>query len=132
MIFVFSFIKEFHIELIAYFHEYVFHITLIHSLYLIFSHDFIFMSMICAYRLLSVWRSCDSHVFHEISSCFIPYLKDFVLVFKIVIKLVAVFSLLVEFSNMLNLFSNLFLKTPTHLRVVGSATMPCMHYWKSI
>ena len=45
-------------------------------------------------------------MFSWIYSFFIPYLKDFVLVYKIIIKLVALFFILVEFSNMLKLFSN--------------------------
>ena len=44
----FHVLRNFILSLIAYFHDDVFHITLIHSLYLMFSHDFVFMSMICA------------------------------------------------------------------------------------
>ena len=51
-------------------------------------------------------------MFSWIYSFFIPYLKDFVLVYKIIIKLVALFFILVEFSNMLKLFSNSYFWKP--------------------
>ena len=54
-------------------------------------------------------------MFHGIYFCFIPYLKDFVLVFKFFIKLVRILHM-VEFSNLLKLFSNLFLKALTHFK----------------
>ena len=56
-----------------------------------------------------MWFSC----FYGIYSYFIPYLKDFVLVFQIYHKTSCVILHLEEFSIMLNLFSNLFLKTPS-------------------
>ena len=36
------------LSLIAYSHDYAFHIILVHSHYLMFSHDFTFMCIICA------------------------------------------------------------------------------------
>jgi len=57
---------------------------------LLFSHDIIFMSLIFALYSLSV-DDCVIFKFSWIYSYFIPYLKDFVLVFKIIIKLVALF-----------------------------------------
>ena len=53
----------------------------------------------------------DFHV-SWIYTCFIPYLKDFVQVFKIIIKLVAYFFILEEFSIMLKLFSNPIFESP--------------------
>ena len=44
----FHVLRNFLLSLIAYFHDDMFHITLVHSLYLLVSHDFIFMSMIWA------------------------------------------------------------------------------------
>ena len=44
---MFSCLKEFQLSLLSTFHDDVFHITLIHSPYLMVSHDIIFMSMIC-------------------------------------------------------------------------------------
>ena len=54
-----------------------------------FSHDFIFMSIICALLILSV----NDHVIYMFFMkyiFFIPYLKDFVLVFKFFLKLVRI------------------------------------------
>ena len=55
--------------------------------------------------------SCNFHI-SWIHLYFIPYLKDSVLVFKIIIKLVSLFLNLVEFSNMLNYFQTLIFKNP--------------------
>ena len=67
-----------------------------------------------------------------IFSCFMDiflvysFLEGFRTSFQDYHKTSCVFFILVEFSIMLKLFSNLFLKTPTHRWVVGWATMPCM------
>jgi len=45
-------------------------------------------------------------MFSWIYTYFVSYLKDIVLVFKIIIKLVAYFFILEEFSIILKLFSN--------------------------
>ena len=56
------FIKEFHIELISYSHDFVFHIILIYS------HHSCLLMILCSwvlyvlYRPLSIWWSCDFHV----------------------------------------------------------------------
>ena len=76
----------------------------------LFSHDFIFTSLIWALYIFECHWLSDFHVFHGIYSYFIPYLKDFVLVFIIIFKLVIILQL-IEFSKMLKLFSILCLKT---------------------
>ena len=111
-------------SLIAYFHDNMFHIYLVHSPHLLFSHDFVFMSMIWALWTLSVGYHV-SFMFHEKHFCFIPYLKDFVLVYKFfhltscgILRYGRVFKHI--------LFSNLFLKTPTIKgRLVGRPCLVC-------
>ena len=56
------------------------------------------------------WWSCDLHVFHEIYSCFISCLKNFVLIFQIYHKTSYVILHLEEFSIMLNYFQTYFWK----------------------
>jgi len=46
--FMYSCLKEIQLSLVEYFHDYVYHFTLVHSPYLLVSHDFVFMSMIRA------------------------------------------------------------------------------------
>ena len=74
--------KEFHIELICPFswgcvshNSYTLTLIKIFSWFYFHEYDMCLIDFEC-------WWSCDLHVFHEINSCFIPYLKDFVLVYK--------------------------------------------------
>ena len=52
------------LSLNVYFHVYVFHITLIHSLYMV-SHDFDFHEYNMSFMDFECLVSCDLHVFHE-------------------------------------------------------------------
>ena len=109
---------------IAYFHDYAFHIILVHSHYLMFSHDFVFMSLICALYILSV--NCWAiFMFSWIYTCFIPYLKDLGLVFKIIIKLARILHFGRVFKHVKIILKSYFWK-PYHLRVAGWAIMHCM------
>ena len=66
-------------------------------------------------------------IFSWIYSCFIPYLKDFVLVFKIIIKLVAYFFILEEFNYTKIIFKFIFLKIPpSEGRLVGRPYLVCL------
>ena len=77
----------------------------------LFTHDLFswdYMCFIDLWVLMIMWLTC----FHGIYSYFIPYLKDFVLVFKIIIKLVTYFFVLeVIFQLCLNYFHILFWKS---------------------
>ena len=106
------------------------HKTCTLTLFEIFSW-FCFHEYNLCYIDFECWWSCDLHVFHGIHSYFIPCSKDFVLVFKIYHKTSSYSSFFVEFSNMLNLFSNLFLKTPTLMGGwLGDHALYVL-YWKS-
>ena len=124
------FFKEFHIEIDCLFPW----LCLSQNLYthIIWCFLMILFSWVW-YVLYNFWVFGDHVIFmfHEKYFYFIPYLKDFVLVFKFFIKLVRILHM-VEFSYMLNLFSNIFLKTPTHLRAVGWATIPCMLFIENL
>ena len=106
-----------------YFHDFIDYMTF-YTLCLVFTHDFCFMRLYELYYYLSV----DDRVifiFSWIHSCFIPYLKDFVLVYKIIIKLVALFFILVEFFK---LYQILFLKTPNFKgRLDGRPCLLCLN-----
>ena len=108
----------------------MFHIILVHSLHLNVSHDCVFMSMIWALWTLSVF---NDHVIYIASwqiFCFIPYLKDFVLVYKFFYITSYGILHMVEFFKQ-SLFSNLFLITPTIQRADGWVTMLMYAlYWK--
>ena len=74
--------------------------------YIVYTHlTYCFLMILfswVSYWLYRFWVF-DDHVifmFHEIYYCFIPFLKDFGLVYKFIIKLVRILHL-VEFSNML-------------------------------
>ena len=101
-----------------------FHIELDCLLYLMFSHDFIFMSVICAYIdfecLVIMWSTCFSwNIF-----LFYSLLEGF----RTSFQLFHITSSYSSYGRVFKhtIFSNLFLKTPTHPRAVGWATMPCM------
>ena len=85
-----------------------FHVLLItsflYTLYLVYSW-FLFHENIYALLLFESRFSCAFHI-SWIHLYFILYLKDFALVFKIIIKLVSLFFNLIEFSNMIKVFSN--------------------------
>jgi len=49
------------LSLNAYFHVDMCHTTLVHSPYLMFSHDLVFMSTNCAIWILSVLVPCGLH-----------------------------------------------------------------------
>ena len=101
-------LRNFLLSLIAYFHDYVFtlclytHIINVFSWFCFHEYDICFIDFEC-------WWSCDLHVFYGIYFCFIPYLKDFVLVYKFFIKLVRILHCGRVFQQ--TIFSNLFLKT---------------------
>ena len=65
-------------------------------------------------------------------SLFYSLLEGFRTSFQNYHKTSCVILHMVEFSIILKLLSNLFLKTPTHQWVVGWATMPCMFILKII
>ena len=96
----------------------------LHSHYFYLLMIFISCAYMCFIDLESRW-SCDLHVFHGIYSCFIPYLKDFALVFKYYLKLVFILQLVVIFK-LVKLFSKLTFENPYHPRTVGWETMSCM------
>ena len=58
-------------------------------------------------------------------SCFIPYLKDFVLVFKIIFKTSPYSSIGRAFKH-IKIFSNHIFENSYLQRAIGWATMPCM------
>jgi len=70
------------------------------------------------------WWLCDFQV-SWIYSCFIPFLKDFVLVYKFFIKLVRIlhFGRVFKFAK---LILKLIFENPYLQRAVGWAIMPCM------
>ena len=82
-----------------YFHDFIDYMIFC-TLYISFVYSwFWFMSLYELYQFLSV----DSHkvfIYYRIYICFIPYLKDFVLIFKIIIKIVSLFFNLVVFFNL--------------------------------
>ena len=81
------------------------HIIRVFSWFWFHEYDICFIYFEC-------WWLCDLHVFYGIYSCFIPYLKDFVLVYKIFhITSCDILHMVEIFKH--TLFSNLFLKTPT-------------------
>ena len=81
-------LRNFILSLIASFYDFVDYMTF-YTLCLMFTHDLFSWDYMSFYCYLSV----DDHVifmFSWIHSCFIPNLKDFILVFKIIIKLVRI------------------------------------------
>ena len=123
-------LRNFILNLNAYSHDFV--ITwLLHSHYSYLLMIVVFYELYTCFIDFECRWSCDLHVFHEKYSCFIPYLNDFVLVFKIIIKLVAYFFILEEFSNLSKLFLKLIFEYPFHRRTDGWATTPCEPNWKS-
>ena len=92
-------------------HDSYTHIILIYSWFCFHELYMCFIDLECRW-------SCDLHVFYGIYSCFIPYLKNFVLVFKIILKLVFIFQLIVIFKHV-KLFSNHIYENPYLLRAVG-------------
>ena len=83
-----------------------------------------FHKIIWALLLFECWWLCDFHV-SRIFSCFILFLKDFVLVYKFIIKLV-VYSSRSRVSNILSYFQTHIFENPYHRRAVGWTIMPCM------
>ena len=103
--------KKFHWASLFYFHDYIYYINLVRSIFCVYSW-FLFHEHICASSLFECRFSCNFYT-TWIHLYFIPYLKNFVLVFKVIIKLVSLFFNLVKFSNMLNYFQTLIFENPT-------------------
>ena len=128
---VFHVLRNFILSLIVHFHDNVFHINLTTHLIDVFSwfcfheYNLCFIDFECLVIMWLTYFSWNIFLFYSL-------LKGFRTSLTILSYNSCVLFILVEFSIVLKLFSNLFLKTPTHPRAVGWATMPCMHYWKSI
>ena len=121
--------RNYILSLIAYSHDYAFHIILIQSLLVVFSW-LCFHEYYMCYIDLECWL-CDFHIFMDIF-LFYSLLEGFRTSFLIYYKTKCVFIHFGRvFKLMLKLFSNLFLKTPSIEWAVGWATMPCEPNWKS-
>ena len=95
----------------------------LHSMFDVYSW-FLFHEAIWALLICECWWLCDFHI-HGYISWFNPYLKDFALVFKFILKLVHILHL-VEFFKLVKVFSNHILENPYNQRVDGWATTSCM------
>ena len=101
------------------------------TLYISFVYSwFWFMSLYEFYRFLSI-DFLVVFIYYGIYICFIPFLKDFVLVFKIIIKLVS-YSSIGRVFKYVKRVSNLIFENPYHPRTVGWAIMSCVLYWNSL
>ena len=84
-------VRNFMWTLLIYFHVYGPYMNLVHSISFVYLW-FWSMSLYMLHGFLSI-DSCVICIHYEIYICFIPYLKDFVLVFKIIINYFCYFSI---------------------------------------
>ena len=131
MIFVFSLFQEI-LSLIGNFIMSC-HTLLVHSpFFKNISHEYVSMSMYGFYWILSVFKCYVIYMcFMKIIFCFIPCLKDFVLVnktFHLTSYGILQFGRSFFFQTKL-IFKSIF-ENPYHLREVGWESMPCMFILK--
>ena len=127
----FMFIKEFHIELnclFLWFCDYmIFTLTLL-DVFLMTLFSWVWYVLYRFWVLMIVWLT----FFHGIYSCFIPYLKDFVLVCKIILKLVHILHFGRVFKLVKIIFKSYFWKPlPSKGWLDGRPCLVCLN-WKSI
>ena len=113
-------------SLIAYFHDDMFHITLVHSPYLMFSHGFVFMSTICTNLDFECF---GDHVIYIVSwniILFYSLLEGFRTSYTFFIKLVRILHYGRAFQTYY-IFKLIFWKPlPIQGRLVGRPCLVCL------
>ena len=123
MIFMFS-KRNFILSLIAYSHDYAFHIIHVHLHYLMFTHD-CFHEIMWALLLFECWWSCDFQVFMDILLVY-SLLEGLRTSFQDYHKSSCVFLHFGRVFNYVKIIFKSYFKNPFLLRAAGWATMPCM------